>query len=328
MLLKYGADVTGYALAPPTDPSLFDEASLKDRINHIEGDVRDFDHMLDVFSSASPDVVFHLAAQPIVREGYRIPLYTYETNVMGTANLMECVRLGDCVRSVINVTTDKVYYNRETPEGYTENETLDGYDPYSNSKSCSELVTGCYIRSFLNKKGVPVSTMRAGNVIGGGDFAKDRIIPDCIRASETGKEILIRNPYSVRPYQHVLEPLFAYMMVAAYQAIDHSYAGSYNIGPEEDSCITTGELADIFCAIWGEGASWKNICEENAVHEAGLLTLNCSKLKTTFGWAPVWNAAQAVEKVCEFAKAMSNGENALDIMDKQISSYIEYASTV
>ena len=325
MLLKYGANVTGYALAPPTDPSLFEEASLKDHIRHIEGDVRDIDRMLDVFSSSSPDVVFHLAAQPIVREGYRLPRYTYETNVMGTVNLMECVRMTDSIQSVINVTTDKVYYNRETPEGYRENELLDGYDPYSNSKSCSELVTGCYVRSFLASKNIPVSTMRAGNVIGGGDHAKDRIVPDCVRSSEKNEEILIRNPYSVRPYQHVLEPLFAYMMVAAYQAGDRKYAGSYNVGPDEDSCITTGQLADMFCALWGEGASWKNICEENAVHEAGLLTLNCDKLKSTFGWTPVWNVRQALEKVCEFTKALDSGKNACDIMDEQISSYIDMA---
>ncbi len=223
MLVNAGAKVTGYSLQPPTQPNLFSLADVEDKINSMVGDVRDFEYLQTVFAKAQPEIVFHLAAQPIVRESYKEPRYTFETNVMGTVNVLECVRRCDCVRSVLNVTTDKVYLNRERAEGYREDEPLDGFDPYSNSKSCSELVTHCYKNSFFATDGklkveaendgekaarqVAVSTARAGNVIGGGDFARDRIIPDCVRAVREGRPVEVRNPYSVRPYQHVLEPL-------------------------------------------------------------------------------------------------------------------------
>ncbi len=221
VLRTAGAEVTGYALAPPTTPSLFDLTGLAADVRSITGDIRDLQGLRDAMNAARPDIVLHLAAQPLVREGYQSPVYTFETNVMGTVNLLECVRHCASVQSVVNVTTDKVYLNREWPWGYREHEELKGLDPYSNSKSCSELVTYSYRHSFFEGRdgvpSLPVSTARAGNVIGGGDFAKDRIIPDCVRAAIDKKPIIVRNPYSTRPYQHVLEPLFAYLMIAQRQ---------------------------------------------------------------------------------------------------------------
>ena len=225
MLVKAGAQVTGYSLEPPTDPSLFELCKLGADIDSVIGDVRDYDHLKAVFDKAQPEIVLHLAAQPLVRESYKDPVGTYETNVMGTVNICECVRRTPSVKSFLNVTTDKVYHNNEWAWGYRENEPLDGYDPYSNSKSCSELVTHSYINSFFNEMGIAVSTARAGNVIGGGDFADDRIVPDCVRAVQNGTDIIVRNPHSTRPYQHVLEPLYAYLMIAKSQYEDKKYAG-------------------------------------------------------------------------------------------------------
>ena len=209
-----GAVVTGYSLEPPTDPSLFDIIGGNELCKLFVGDVRDLESLKKAFDESKPEIVIHMAAQPLVRESYRNPVLTYDTNVMGTVNVLECVRLSDSVKSFLNVTTDKVYRNLERAEGYKEDEVLDGFDPYSNSKSCSELVTWSYKRSFFEDKDVAISTARAGNVIGGGDFAKARIIPDCVRAAELSDPVGIRNPNSVRPYQHVLEPVFAYLMIA------------------------------------------------------------------------------------------------------------------
>ena len=241
---------------------------------------------------------------------------------MGTVNLLECVRLSQGVESVLNVTTDKVYYNNEWAWGYRENEFLDGFDPYSNSKSCSELATHSYQRSFFSDGAVAISTARAGNVIGGGDFANDRIIPDCIRAVSQGKTIGIRNPYSTRPYQHVLEPLFAYLMIAAMQAKDLKYAGSYNVGPDDCDCVTTGELADLFCRSWGQGVQWDNQAEANAPHEANFLKLDCSKLKATFGWHPRWHIGEAVDMVCAWSRVWLAGGDIPCEMDREIHNYI------
>ena len=217
ILANAGAQVTGYSLNPPTNPNLFEIANIEGDIKSVIGDIRDFDLLKKAFDEAQPEIVLHLAAQPIVRDSYKMPAYTYETNVMGTVNILECVRQSDCVKSFLNVTTDKVYENKEWQWGYRENEPLDGFDPYSNSKSCSELVTHSYKNSFFADGRVAISTARAGNVIGGGDFANDRIIPDCVRALEKGEDIIVRNPHSTRPYQHVLEPLFAYLMIAKAQ---------------------------------------------------------------------------------------------------------------
>ena len=319
MLMNAGANVTGYSRFSEKEQSLFQKLGPDARMTHIKGDVRDFMHLHEVFDAVQPEIVFHLAAQPIVRESYLDPLSTYQTNVMGTVNLMECIRLCPTVRSAVNVTTDKVYLNEEREAGFTEEDKLDGYDPYSNSKSCSELVTHSYVKSFFSSGTVAVSTARAGNVIGGGDYAKDRIIPDCIRAVTKGEVIGVRNPASVRPYQHVLEPLYAYLMIAQRQYEDCSYAGSYNVGPDESDAVTTAELVDLFCKYWGNGASWESRTQKNAPHEAGYLKLDCSKLKQTFGWSPRWNIEKAIEMTCLFAKAEDIGTE----MDREIKLFLE-----
>lgn len=324
VLLMAGAEVTGYSLEPPTKPSLFGLARLAGHMRSIQGDVRDLPALKTAFEVAKPEIVLHLAAQPIVRTSYEQPVYTYETNVMGTVNLLECVRTASTpVRSVVNVTTDKVYFNREWVWGYREEEPLDGYDPYSNSKSCSELVTHSYCNSFFKAAGIPVSTARAGNVIGGGDFARDRIIPDCIRAAQAGHAVVLRNPHSTRPYQHVLEPVMAYLMIAQRQYEDASLAGSYNVGPDDCDCVTTGALAELFCQVWGEGMSWENHADPDAPHEANFLRLDCTKLKSTFGWQPHWQIRQAVEQTVAWTKAWLAGEDMAGVMNLQIQKYLE-----
>ena len=321
MLLDAGAEITGYALEPPTRPNLYDLCDLDRDIHSVLGDIRDLSHLQQVFDQIRPEVVFHLAAQPIVREGYRDPVGTYSTNVMGTVHLLECVRRSGSVESVVNVTTDKVYQNREWVWGYREPERLDGYDPYSNSKSCADLVSGCYVRSFLAQAGIPVSTLRAGNVIGGGDFAPDRILPDCIRSVLTGEPIIVRNPNSVRPYQHVLEPLMAYLLVAKRQTENPALAGSYNVGPDDVDCVTTGELASLFCAAWGEGASWTSPAQLHAPHEANILRLDCSKLKTTLGWRPLWNVSEAVQQTVAWTRVWQAQGDIKAEMHRQIQLY-------
>ena len=323
MLVNAGAIVTGYSLTPPTQPNLYDLAELEGRMTSIIGDIRDIDRLKAAFDAVQPEIVLHLAAQPIVRDSYKNPRYTYETNVMGTVNLLECVRLNGCVRSVLNVTTDKVYHNNEWCWGYRENEPLDGFDPYSNSKSCSELVTHCYINSFFDDRKVAVSTARAGNVIGGGDFANDRIIPDCVRAVKAGKIIGVRNPYSTRPYQHVLEPLAVYLTIAQKQYEDIRYAGFYNVGPDDCDCVTTGEMVDLFCEKWGNGAAWENQAESNAPHEANFLKLDCSKVKTVFGWKPRWHIDDCIDMVCRFNKVWLTGGNIAAEMDTEIQEFVK-----
>lgn len=323
VLLEVGADLMGYSLMPPTDPALFTILGLQNKMRSIIGDIRDYQNLRSVFAQTQPEVVFHLAAQPIVRESYKSPHDTYETNVMGTINLLECVRASSSVRSVVNVTTDKVYLNHEWIWGYREDDMLDGYDPYSNSKSCSELVTHSYIRSFFQAESAPsISTARAGNVIGGGDFACDRIIPDCIRAVLSGKEIIVRNPSSIRPYQHVLEPVMAYLMIAERQYSDGSFSDCYNVGPDDCDCVTTGELVDTFTTIWGNGARWVNVSESNSPHEANFLKLDCSKLKHRFGWRPKWRVAEAVKKTCEWVDVWCSGGDLDYEMHRQIVEFL------
>ncbi len=322
MLTDLGAEVTGYSLPSPTaEGEKVFRAVVKEDIQSIEGDIRDLSSLEKAFRSARPEIVLHLAAQPIVLESYRRPVETYEVNVMGTVNLMECVRRSKTVKSVVNVTTDKVYENREWAWGYRETDRLDGYDPYANSKSCSELVTHCYERSFFAEQGIAVSTMRAGNVIGGGDFSPHRILPDCVRAAMMGKQIEVRNPHAVRPYQHVLDPLYAYLMVTQAQYEDATFAGCYNVGPNESDAVTTGELADFFCAAWGEGVSWYS-GNTTGFHESQLLRLDCSKLKSVFGWKPTWQIEEAVQQTVEWSKAYRNGEDIRESMSSQIRSFM------
>lgn len=322
VLVDAGAILTGYSLEAPTQPNLFALAGVEDNMTSIIGDVRDLAHLTEVFDQAQPELVLHLAAQPIVRTSYEQPVYTYETNVMGTVNILECVRTHPCVKSFLNVTTDKVYENKEWAWGYRENEPLDGYDPYSNSKSCSELVTHSYKSSFFQDGRTAISTARAGNVIGGGDFARDRIIPDCVRAAADKQPIIVRNPYSTRPYQHVLEPVMAYLMIAQKQYEDPSFAGWYNVGPDDCDCVTTGELTTLFCQAWGGGMTWENRSEANAPHEANFLKLDCSKIKTTFGWKPRWHMQEAIQKTVEWSKVWMDGGDVPAVMRKQIMEYM------
>lgn len=322
MLVNAGAEVIGYSSCSKTATRLFDICGIKDQITHVKGDVRDLKHLLEVFTAYQPEIVIHMAAQPLVRLSYEEPVETYSTNVMGTVNVCEAVRQTKSVKSFLNVTTDKVYENKEWEWGYRENEPLDGYDPYSNSKSCSELVTHSYKNSFFMDGRVVVSTARAGNVIGGGDFANDRIIPDCVRAATEGKDIIVRNPFSTRPYQHVLEPVYAYLMIAASQYEDSKYASWYNVGPDDQDCYQTGALVSLFVKHWGDGLKWVNQYD-GGPHEANFLKLDCSKLKNTFGWKPHWDLETAIEKVVEWSKVWLAEENVRPVMDRQIIEFLE-----
>lgn len=326
LLKMAGANVTGYALDAPTNPSLYDLCGIGEGINDVRGDIRDLDLLKKTFDEVKPEIVIHMAAQPLVRESYKNPVYTYETNVMGTVNILECVRLTPSVKSFLNVTTDKVYLNREWEWGYRENEELNGYDPYSNSKSCSELVTSSYVNSFFNDMDVAISTARAGNVIGGGDFADDRIIPDCIRAAQKGEDIIVRNPFSTRPYEHVLEPVVAYLMIAKAQYEDRKFASNYNVGPDDVDCWTTGELVTLFCDKWnkqtGDSIKWVNKYD-GGPHEANFLKLDCSKLKKTFGWNPKWNVETTMEKIVEWSDVYFKNGDVSACMEKQIKEFCD-----
>ena len=320
LLLLAGADVTGYAL-PPEEPGLYQINGLEGRMRSNYGDIRDLDRLWSAFASARPELVFHLAAQPIVRESYRDPVGTYSANVMGTVHILECVRRLGTVRSVLNVTTDKVYENRRWSWGYRETDRLGGFDPYASSKACSELVTDSYRSSFLAEQGTAVSTARAGNVIGGGDFSADRIIPDCVRAVQAGRPVQLRNPSSVRPYQHVLEPLCAYLLIARRQWEDRSLAGCYNVGPDSRDCLTTGELAELFCGMWGEDARWEHVGQEGP-HEDTVLRLDCSKIRSTLGWRPKWDAPRAVQETVLWTKAWLEGEDMLDVTARSMKKFL------
>ncbi len=324
ILINAGANVFGYSLEAPTNPSLFELSKIEGQMASIIGDVRDYKHLKSVFDEFQPEIVMHLAAQPIVRDSYKNPLYTYETNVMGTVNVCECVRLTPSVKSFLNVTTDKVYLNDDVPNHpFREDEPLDGYDPYSNSKSCSELVTHSYKKSFFKNMEVAVSTARAGNVIGGGDFANDRIIPDCIRAVEKGEDIIVRNPYSTRPYQHVLEPLYIYLEICEKQYKDRKFEGYYNVGPDDCDCVNTGDLVTLLCNKWGKDAKWINK-HDGGPHEAAFLKLDNQKIKDTFGWYPRWHINECMDKIVEFTKVYFDNKDSIPLeMDKEIKEFFE-----
>ena len=322
VLANAGADLIGYSSCSKTETRLFDLCRVREQITHIKGDVRDLEHLKAVFARYEPEIVIHMAAQPIVRDSYRDPVGTYETNVMGTVKVCEAVRQTPSVRSFLNVTTDKVYENREWAWGYRETDPLDGYDPYSNSKSCSELITHAYQKSFFQDGRVAVSTARAGNVIGGGDFARDRIIPDCVRSAVRGEAIVVRNPGSTRPFQHVLEPVYAYLMIAALQERDGRCAGWYNVGPDDRDCFRTGELVDLFVRHWGGGLRWIDR-SDGGPHEAGFLKLDCSKLKQVFSWQPRWDLETAVIKTVEWSKVWAAGGDVRAVMDRQIAEFLQ-----
>ena len=322
ILILAGAKVCGYSLEPETDPNLFNILDIEDNIKHIIGDIRDLDKLKKTFDEFEPEMVIHLAAQPIVRESYDKPVYTYETNVMGTVNICECVRLSKSVKSFLNVTTDKVYDNKEWNKGYVEEDYLDGFDPYSNSKSCSELVTHSYKRSFLDNTDIKVSTARAGNVIGGGDFAKDRIIPDCVRTVFKNEKLTIRNPKSIRPFQHVLEPLKVYLMILEKQYKNKEFSGSFNVGPNIEDCVTTLEIVDLFKNFWGGNFDYE-IVENKGPHEAGFLKLDCAKLKKVYEWKAIYDIKEAVEKTVSWSKAYFEGRDMTEFTDAQIKDFFE-----
>ena len=322
ILINAGAFVVGYSLEPPTNPNLFSIVKLDKQMVSIIGDIRDFNKLKKAFDDYNPEIVIHLAAQPIVRDSYKNPLFTYETNVLGTVNILECVRLSKTVKSFLNVTTDKVYLNEGDKHLFKEDDPLDGYDPYSNSKSCSELVTHSYKKSFFADGRCAISTARAGNVIGGGDFANDRIIPDCIRAIGKNEKIVVRNPYSTRPYQHVLEPVCFYLELCEKQYKNIEYEGFYNVGPDEEDAINTGKLVDKFCLYWGDGASWINI-SDNGPHEAAYLALDNGKIKDVFNWKPTWHIDKTIEQTVQFYKVyFSNLELISNEMDREIELFL------
>lgn len=320
MLLQLGAEVSGYALAPNTQPNLYTLIDLEHRINSYIGDICDLESLKRCFEETKPEIVLHLAAQPIVKEGYRNPVGTFASNVMGTVHVLDCARNCPSVISVLNVTTDKVYEETGRESGYTEEDKLDGFDPYANSKSCSELVTACYRRCFFET--VPVSTARAGNVIGGGDFADSRIVPDCVRAAVSSEDIVLRNPHSIRPYQHVLEPLSVYLMIAMQQCLQPELAGNYNVGPDADGCVTTGELANLFVDAYGNGMKCV-VRSDGGPHEAAFLKLDCALLKKTFGWQPRMCVKEAIELTVEWTKCWQEHGDLVSLMGRQITQLLE-----
>ncbi|MDP5275499.1 CDP-glucose 4,6-dehydratase [Chengkuizengella axinellae] len=326
MLINAGAEVTGYALKPPTNPSLFELSSIENEMESIIHNIRDIKHLEQAFSKAQPEIVIHLAAQPLVLESYALPHQTYETNIMGTVNLLECIRKNNSVQSVLVVTTDKVYENNEWIWGYRENDTLGGHDPYSSSKSCSELITNSYNRSYFIDRNIAISTVRAGNVIGGGDFAKNRIVPDCIRAAEKNTTIIVRNPNSKRHYQHVIEALYAYLMIIQKQYNNLEVSSSYNVAPDDSNCISTITLVCLFCEKWKEATeiklNWSNSTSETASHESTYLILDNSKFKHVFNWQSKWSVDTSIKKTIEWTIAYLANENISSVMDKQILDFI------
>ncbi len=326
-LNELGAAVYGYALDPPTDPSLFIAANLEKKIHSVKGDIRNFENLKKAILAAQPEIVLHMAAQPLVRLSYEQPLLTYETNIMGTANLLEAIKSCASVRSVVIITTDKCYDNKEWLWGYRENDTLGGYDPYSSSKACAELVVGAYRNSFFNPKDygrthhVAIATARAGNVIGGGDWAKDRLVPDIVKAISEGRKVLIRNPEAIRPWQHVLEPLSGYLMLAeSLYTKGTEYAEAWNFGPYNADAKPVRWIVEKLCSMWPEAAGFE-IDTASKPHEASYLKLDCSKAINRLGWKPTWNLETALSKIIDWNLAFLRGEDIYEVSTKQISDF-------
>jgi len=331
-LKELGAEILGYALAPPTSPNLFDLLRLVDDIIHVVGDIRDESRLLSVFQSFRPELVFHLAAQPLVRLSYKDPRLTYETNVMGTINLYEAIRRTDSVRVVVNITSDKCYENREWVYGYRETDPMGGYDPYSSSKGCAELVTSAYRSSYFNPEdygkthNVALASVRAGNVIGGGDWGEDRLVPDCFRSLLCGRKILIRNPEAVRPWQHVLEPLSGYLLLAK-RLFENGqpYVGAWNFGPFDEDAKPVEWLVQRICEKWGNSATYE-VTHGKHPHEAHYLKLDCSKAITVLGWHPRWRLETAIDKVIEWFEVYRCGEDTENLWSICLQQIQEYSS--
>lgn len=326
LLHKLGADVYGFALEPPTNPSLFNEAKIEELITSFIGDVRDLNHITMVFEEVKPEIVIHMAAQPLVRDSYRIPVETYAINVMGTVNVLEACRQTNSVKSIVNVTTDKCYENKEWHWSYRENEPMGGYDPYSNSKGCSELVTSSYRNSFFNPKdydkhGVAIASARAGNVIGGGDWAVDRLIPDFIRAILQHQKVVIRSPYAIRPWQHVLEPLNGYLTLAAKLYKEGpKYDGGWNFGPDDRDAKNVEWITKTICELWGDKVFYE-VDTNPQPHEANYLKLDCSKAKAELGWEPRWDINKSLESIVKWNKAYLSKADMRELTVNQIVEY-------
>jgi CDP-glucose 4,6-dehydratase len=322
-LQQLGAQVTGFALGTPTQPSLFDVAQVGRGMQSLHGDVRDLSALLRALQAAQPEIVIHMAAQSLVRLSYETPVDTYATNVMGTVHLLEAVRQTPGVKAVVNVTTDKCYENKEWVWGYRENEPMGGFDPYSNSKGCSELVTSAYRRSFFQDRGVAVASARAGNVIGGGDWAVDRLVPDILRAFEQDRPVVIRNPHATRPWQHVLEPLSGYLTLAEHLYTQgHSFTEGWNFGPSDDDAQPVQWIVEHMVNRWGNGASWQQD-GGNHPHEAHYLKLDISKAKARLNWQPRWPLATALEKIAAWHHAYLASINMHEFTMQQIAAYAE-----
>jgi CDP-glucose 4,6-dehydratase len=317
-----GAQVCGFALKPPTQPNLFDEAGVADGMRNVTGDVRDEEQVRNAMAAFQPEIVIHMAAQPLVRLSYEQPVLTYATNVMGTVHVLEAARQCSSVRAIVNVTTDKCYENREWAWGYREDEPMGGYDPYSNSKGCSELVTSAYRRSFLGQQGIALASARAGNVIGGGDWAKDRLVPDILRSFEAREPVMIRNPNATRPWQHVLEPLCGYLVLAQhlYSGRGQEHAEGWNFGPNDDDARPVQWIVECMVKAWGEGARWQRDGLQHP-HEAGYLKLDISKARARLGWRPIWPLAQALGSIVTWHRGWLQGRGARDLALADIERY-------
>ena len=325
-LQSMGAQVTGYALAPPTNPSLFEIAEVGQGMTSVIGDIRDLPKLQSVFAEHQPEIVIHMAAQPLVRYSYQNPVETYFTNVMGTVHLLEAVRNTSGIKAVVNITTDKCYENREWVWGYRENEPMGGFDPYSSSKGCAELVSSAYRTSFFNannyaQHGVATATVRAGNVIGGGDWAQDRLIPDTLAAFEQGRRVDIRNPYAIRPWQHVMEPLRGYLTLAE-QLFEHgpSFGESWNFGPNDEDAKPVGWVVEQIAALWGTDSQW-HIDNGEHPHEAHFLKLDISKARSRLDWHPALRLKEALALIVDWSKQRSAGANMRQLTLDQLRTY-------
>lgn len=327
-LQRVGALVTGFSLPPPTQPSLFEAARIGEQMQSITGDIRDLPALLRAMRDASPEIVIHMAAQSLVRPSYREPIETYSANIMGTAHVLEAVRQTGGVRAVINITSDKCYENREWIWGYRENEAMGGHDPYSSSKGCAELITAAYRNSFFapaeyEKHGVAVASARTGNVIGGGDWAADRLVPDILRAIEAGKAVNIRSPHAIRPWQHVLDPISGYMMLAEKLYTEGAnWGGGWNFGPNPDDSRPVQWIVEKLTDVWGHGASW-TLDKAPQPHEAHVLTLDCSKARSTLGWHACWSLDKTLHAIVEWQQAFLSGSDMKTVSLNQIAKYTE-----